>query len=387
MGSLNGHSYYLSDNSIAANWDGAFAVAESQGGYLASITSAEENAFIDNFSDSTISPLIGLSDFDVNGVFVWHSGEPYLYSNWIPGEPTGGVPTTHEYVHIQLANGGWNDVGDLFGPYQFIVEVEDADEDGLANALDFTSIPDVNFEQALMDLGYDASGILDGCINTAELAGISRLDISHKGIADLTGIQDFTSLEYLYHEGNALDNPNLVDNENLVYVKGGGFSLELGDSYAGGIIFYLDASGQHGLVAALNDQDYLGDFNRTWGCVGTTIGGTSIAVGSGQANTTEIINECGEVGIAARICDDYSVTANGVFYDDWFLPSKDELHLMYSNLWLAGNIGLGGFVYSVYWSSSEFSNNTAWNEYFLNGQQYDTSKGQLSRRTRAVRAF
>ncbi len=179
--------------------------------------------------------------------------------------------------------------------------------------------------------------------------------------------------------------------QNLTFCDGvptwGPCPLQIGDAHAGGIIFYLDASGQHGLVAALNDQDYNGDFTRRWGCPGTSIVGTSTAVGSGQANTTAIINGCSEDGTAAKICDDYSVTIDGILYDDWFLPSKEELSLMYYNLWLGGNIGLGGFEYLVYWSSTENNITDAWNIYFLNGQQYGTSKGQLSRRTRAVRAF
>ena len=162
--------------------------------------------------------------------------------------------------------------------------------------------------------------------------------------------------------------------------------LQIGDLYAGGIIFYIDESGQHGLVAALSDQDFSGDFTRRWGCVGTSIT-TSTSLGSGQANTTAIINGCSELGTAARICNDYSVTIDGVLYDDWFLPSKDELGLMYTNLWMAGNIGLGDFQYLVYWSSSQFDSTQAWNQYFLNGLQYGTFKGQLSRRTRAVRVF
>lgn len=92
----------------------------------------------------------------------------------------------------------------------------------------------------------------------------------------------------------------------------------IGESYGGGIIFYIDASGVHGLVRASSD---LGSTNVVaWGCGGINIPGTSTSIGSGQANTTAIVNACSTPGIAARLCDD--LVLNG--FSDWFLPSRDE---------------------------------------------------------------
>ena len=161
--------------------------------------------------------------------------------------------------------------------------------------------------------------------------------------------------------------------------------LAIGDSYAGGIIFYLDGSGQHGLVAAPVDQSYNGDFTRPWGCNGTLIGGTSTAVGTGQSNTTLIVNgACSSAGDAARICADYSVTVGGIVYDDWFLPSKNELNLMYVNL---HQNALGGFDSNYYWSSTEDGGFYAWVQYFPNGSQGSGNKNNDFGRVRAVRAF
>jgi hypothetical protein len=53
----------------------------------------------------------------------------------------------------------------------------------------------------------------------------------------------------------------------------------------------------------------------------------------------------GEIGKAARLCEAF--TNNG--YKDWFLPSQDELKLMYKNL---NEKGLGSFINDWYWSSS-----------------------------------
>ena len=66
-----------------------------------------------------------------------------------------------------------------------------------------TSIIDSNFEQSLIDLGYDS--ILDGSIFTANIAEIDSLDISFQNISNLSGIEDFSSLRYLNCSNNNLD--------------------------------------------------------------------------------------------------------------------------------------------------------------------------------------
>ena len=111
---------------------------------------------------------------------------------------------------------------------------------------------------------------------------------------------------------------------------------------------------------------------------GTAIG---TAIGTGQSNTTAILQAQGSGSYAAQLCDD--LVLNG--YDDWFLPSKDELNELYKHK----NV-IGGFDNnSIYCSSSENNNNTAGYQNFLNGYQYSTpyyDKGSLYR-VRAVRAF
>jgi hypothetical protein len=148
----------------------------------------------------------------------------------------------------------------------------------------------------------------------------------------------------------------------------------IGDTYDGGIVFYLDGNGG-GLVCAPTDQST----GAEWGCYGTAIGETSTAVGTGAENTAKIVAGCSTAGIAARICTDLVV--NG--YNDWFLPSKDELNLMYQNLKVAG---IGGFASDAYWTSSEYSANPAWTQYFFNGNQYGYTK-DFALYVRAVRAF
>ncbi|MBV1872527.1 MAG: DUF1566 domain-containing protein [Gammaproteobacteria bacterium] len=144
---------------------------------------------------------------------------------------------------------------------------------------------------------------------------------------------------------------------------------------AGGLVFLVDANGQHGLEAAPEDQG-----SAPWGCYGTEIGGADeLDIGAGAQNTVDILAGCLESDIAAELASNYVLGG----YDDWYLPSKDELNAMYVNLHLNG---VGGFASSLYWSSSEASANVAWSQYFSYGTQTGDPKYDTLR-VRAVRAF
>jgi hypothetical protein len=152
--------------------------------------------------------------------------------------------------------------------------------------------------------------------------------------------------------------------------------LAIGQMYAGGIIFYLDSTGQHGLVCAPQDQGFY-----PWGCQGNYIG-TSSSLGSGAQNTAIIVSSCNQSNIAAKICDE--LVLNG--YNDWFLPSKDELNII--QLYLNGN-GIGGFTAADYWSSSEYELNSSnsVSQNFNNGSYTWPSIKMAAYYVRAVRAF
>ena len=158
--------------------------------------------------------------------------------------------------------------------------------------------------------------------------------------------------------------------------------LSVGMEYQGGIIAYIlhqgdigyDPSTVHGLIAAPFDQSS----GAPCGCYGTTFpGADGTAIGTGNQNTIDIMNGCGNVGIAARICGD--LVLNG--YSDWYLPSKDELTILYSNKAL-----IGGFDFALYWSSSKFGNNNSWGQSFSNGNQSPYDKSTYYS-VRAIRSF
>ena len=76
-----------------------------------------------------------------------------------------------------------------------------------------TYVPDDNFEQALIDLGYDS--ILDNYITTSNINSITFLDVSNKGISDLTGIEGFTNLEDFGCSFNQITYLDVSANVNL----------------------------------------------------------------------------------------------------------------------------------------------------------------------------
>ena len=76
-----------------------------------------------------------------------------------------------------------------------------------------TYVPDDKFEQALIDLGYDTT--LDNYVLTANISGVTTLDVANKEISDLTGIEAFTALTYLNCNSNKLTNLDVSANTAL----------------------------------------------------------------------------------------------------------------------------------------------------------------------------
>ena len=159
-------------------------------------------------------------------------------------------------------------------------------------------------------------------------------------------------------------------------------TVSIGDTYQGGIVFYLDGN-CGGLIAAPTDQG-----QAEWGCLNTTIG-TGSAIGTGAQNTIDIELGCITPGTAADICA--NLTLGG--YSDWFLPSKDELNEMSKNIGQVngsnGNIG-GLHSWGGYWSSTERNTGQnagqVWGQLMTSGFQDDGDKDN-SFFVRSVRAF
>ena len=156
---------------------------------------------------------------------------------------------------------------------------------------------------------------------------------------------------------------------------------------AGGYVFFVNPNyandGWRYLEAAPHDQSA----GTTWGCFRRLIDGArGTAVGTGKQNTRDMLMACAEPGSAAHLCVNLSV--NGVH--GWFLPSTDELALMFKHLKAAG---IGAFETGTatdnvaYWASSQTSADMAAHIDFADLGRVHGDDKDFPRRVRAVRTF
>ncbi|WP_432412389.1 T9SS type A sorting domain-containing protein [Rasiella sp. SM2506] len=79
-----------------------------------------------------------------------------------------------------------------------------------------TLIPDEEFEMFLIFNAIDTDGTVNGQVNTADIEGVTELNIDQVPITDLTGIEDFAALEVLRINFTDLTSLNVSQNQNLV---------------------------------------------------------------------------------------------------------------------------------------------------------------------------
>lgn len=212
---------------------------------------------------------------------------------------------------------------------------------------------------------------------------------------------------------------DIIFDDTTIYAKWVGYFEIGGIGPSGGYVFYENPNWEtdgwryleaapYGWYKGESDSSgaYTGEYDPSfqWGAYGYAVDPSAQAtgIGTGASNTVNIVNyhdglwqlypEKGDFyknpteyfnkndgKVAAKVCADY----RGGGYNDWFLPSKDELNQMGLNL---KSQGLGGFSDDYYWSSSDYTANSAWSQGFYYGYQYSYSR-YYEFRVRPVRSF
>ena len=152
-------------------------------------------------------------------------------------------------------------------------------------------------------------------------------------------------------------------------------TYSIGDAAQGGIVFWVDDTGEHGLVSATADNI----FASTWSISPNTFINKvrNDGINVGRINTDAIIAFYGTGSYAAQACAQYL----GGGYGDWHLPSKYELNLLYLQ-----QTAVGGFGGGPYWSSTELDALNAYAQLFSGGIQTPSGKASFWS-VRAIRRF
>jgi hypothetical protein len=171
---------------------------------------------------------------------------------------------------------------------------------------------------------------------------------------------------------------------------GGSAQHYSGELYGGGVVAWVDPSGQHGFVVSMIDNST----SHTWSNITDTwIGAQSEWNGLGNSNA--IVGQSGHTSSAAQLCLDYTNDDYGTgVYSDWYLPTRGELNDLLNNLKAVqetldndNNTATTAIKPVYYWSSSEC--NAAYQAFsvsFWAGEQFRDSKSS-SDRVRCVRSF
>lgn len=342
---------------------GAFAQAPEKMSYQAVVRDGSNTLVTSSAVGMQISILQGSS-----------SGTAVYVETQTPTSNANGLVSV-EIGDGTLVSGDFSTIDWANGPY--FVKTETDPTGGVTYTITGTSqllsVPYALHAKTAENVVNDAVNDADADPNN-EIQSISR---SGTTVTLSNGGGSFQDSVGVYTQGTGVNITNNVISTTTAC------GLAIGDTYQGGIIFYLDASGCHGLISAPTDQNtsinwYNGAYTNTTAF--------SNCVGCGDGNTTMIIYNQGNSGsYAAKICNDLSLGG----YVDWYLPSKYELNLMYKNIGLGNTLGLGnigGFAPNFYWSSTEEDDSNAWRQGFASGPQGPDLKN-VSSYVRAVRAF
>ncbi len=174
-----------------------------------------------------------------------------------------------------------------------------------------------------------------------------------------------------------------------------------GEIYQGGVVFFVDETGQHGLVASKRDLNKGEGIAWRNGESGNRVtNARADGIGAGETNTRLIIAQqtidANKGQFAALLAANYRVLADGetpcpkvfipesVCYGNWYLPSAYELQLLYNKVRQAS---LTSFAPEFYWSSTEVNISNALLQNFATGELLPSNKANTMGQVRAISRF
>ncbi|WP_010662672.1 DUF1566 domain-containing protein [Marinilabilia salmonicolor] len=342
--------------------------------YQAVIRDASNNLVTNQLIGMQISILQG----SVFGTYVYvETQSPYTNANGL---------VTIEIGDGTIESGDFSAIDWTNGPYFLKTEIDPAGGTNYAitGTSQLLSVPYALHAKTAESL----SGLIaesDPFYSGSEAANITATDITNLDnlSGTNTGDQDLSDLATKSALGDSIARLRRTIPE----------TYSIGDYAQGGIVFYVDKTGRHGLVVTKEDQSagvrwYAGTYGKTQA--------KGDGLYSGVANTTIILAAQAVIGdddspYAALICNQLRTVENNESYGDWYLPSRGELTMMYleKSTINATAIANGGnaLADAYYWCSNELNNYLfAWRVALTNGNMMVTDKAH-SGRVRAVRAF
>jgi len=175
-------------------------------------------------------------------------------------------------------------------------------------------------------------------------------------------------------------------------VSGGGDTGHyIGELYGGGVVFWVDHTGQHGLVCSMID---ISDSQPWSNVISILIGPTAQSDWDGLSNSNAIVGQSEHTSSAAQLCLDYINADYGTgVYTDWYLPARGELNHLWNNIFEVhkalesdGNPATTSIAKDTYWSSTEVYSKYAWSFDFYGGFTGGADK-RSTLNVRSVRAF
>ncbi len=341
--------------------------------YQAVVRDANNDLIINQSAGMRISILQG----STSGTSVYSETQnPTTNANGLVSIEIGTGTTSDDFSTVDWAN----------GPY--FIKTETDPTGGTNYSITGTSqLMSVPYALHAKTAGSVAGGILesDPVFKKSFAFGISQKDTAKWN--DHTQINSKSIAKLGFALGAHRDSTDIA---SMGFVAGSGSSTySVGDFALGGIVFWVDESGQHGLVCAKEDQSSDIQWYNSGNSNTEALGD---GIGAGEMNTMLIIANQGSSSnsYAAGICANLVITVNGNKYGDWYLPSMEELNLMNQNkstidATATANGGTAFATDNLYWSSTEFHIAAARCLSFNTGETLALKLGTFY--VRSVRAF